>query len=246
MDCWGRFDRKTVLYFTGNRNSRVPGMEKELSRVGLGDAERQWSFPSPIDRTIRKEIPHAKNVESDGYFNCSMGHYRAIATAYHLGSEHALFLEDDIRFLNDLTEVEKAVSDLPEDYDVAMLDWFCIKKRDGSGIEKARRWRDERKVNGHWSAFDKLYSAGCYALSRRGMKGIMRAFELSATDRIVGKFRIIDHYMDRNVIGQDARLYFAGFNVAVQREMGASNSAGYRITDKYKALGIRLDQYAKA
>lgn len=246
MCCWDRFDRKTVLYFTGNRGSRVPAMENELSRIGLEGAERQWNFPCPLDRTIRKMIPHEGGVERDGYFNCSMGHYRAISTAYHLGAEHALFMEDDIRFLNDTSEIECAVAALPDDYDVAMMDWFCIKKRDGSGIALARGWRDERRVNAYWSEFDRLFSAGCYALSRIGMERIMLGFELSATDRKNGKFRIIDHYMDRNVIGNGARMYFAGKNIAIQREIGSSNSSGYDIAEKYKALGIRMEDYAEA
>lgn len=246
MKFWDRFDRKTVLYFTGNKNSRVPKMEKELERVGLSDIERQWNFPCPVDRTIRKNISLEGSVDKDGYFNCSMGHYRAIATSYHLGASHALFVEDDIRFLKDVHEIELAVSNLPEDYDLAMLDWFCIKKKDGSGAVRARKWREERKVNDCWSEFDKLFSAGCYALSRKGMEQIMHAFEISATNRRMGKFRIIDHYMDRSVIGSDSKMYFAGFNVAIQREIGSSNSSGYGITEKYKSLGIMLDKYAPA
>lgn len=244
MGCWDIFDRKTVMYFTGNRNSRVPEMEKELERVGLSDAERQWNFPCPIDRTIRKKIPHDYGVEKDGYFNCTMGHYRAIATSYHLGARHALFMEDDIRFLNDTDEIGRAMEDLPKDYDLAMLDWFCIKKKDGSGIERAKRWREDRRVNGHWSEFDKFYSAGCYALSRNGMELIMRAIELSATDRRVGKFRIIDHYMDRNVMGIGARMYFSGKNIAIQKPIGVSNSSGYDISSKYAAVGISMSDYS--
>lgn len=246
MTCWDRFDGKTVLYFTGNKGTRVPMMEKELARVGLDDAVRQWQFPTPLDNVVRSNVQHSNGVKRDGYFNCSMGHYRAIATAYYRGLDHALFIEDDIRFLKDVDAIEQAVNDLPDDYDLAMLDWFCIKKKDGSGIGIAKRYRDERRVNRHWSEFDKFYSAGCYALSRKGMERIMLAIELSATDKKIGMFRIIDHYMDRNVIGAESRLYFASTNIAIQRQIGASNSSGYDIAGKYRSLGIRLEDYAEA
>ena len=72
-ECWNRFDRKVVLYFTGNKDTRVPGMERELSRVGLEDADRQWQFPSPLDRVLLRNIRHIPCVENKGFFNSSMG-----------------------------------------------------------------------------------------------------------------------------------------------------------------------------
>lgn len=244
--CWDRFDRKTVLYFTGNKDTRVPSMEKELERVGLADAERLWQFPSPLYKTLLRHITHIPCLEHGGWFNSSMGHYRAIATAYHLGFEHALFMEDDMRFLKDLTEVDKIVRALPDDYDVALLDSFFKYWKEGTvNAEVMAKWRDERKVNEQWAEFDALYSLGCYALSRNGMKRMMFAFEAVETARSIGRMRIGDHFLSRDILGKGMRMYFARKNVAVQRDMGKANSPTSDIANKYVAMGLNFDDYSE-
>jgi len=248
MSCWDRFDRKVVLYFTGNKDTRVPGMEKELARVGLEDADRQWQYPTPLDGVFLRSVRHIPCLEQKiGLFNATMGHYRAIATAYHLGCESVLIIEDDIRFLKDKSDIEDSVAAIPEDYDMALLDSFYRtwgdKKANSSEMSS---WRDGRKANDLWSEFDMLCSGGCYALSRRGMKRMMFAFEAVETRKGIGKMRVSDHFNNRSILGADTRMYFARKNVAIQRDMGASNTPASEITGEYLDMGLDLDEYEEA
>lgn len=245
-----RFARKTVLYFTGLKN-RVEGMEAELARVGLADAQRQWQFPSPFDKVLLRNVKHIPCFDGGargmGYFNSSMGHYRAIATAFHLGCDSVLVMEDDVRFLKDVAKVAEIMDALPDDFDVALLDsFFMTRDKNAVNAEVMAKWRDERKVNEHWAEFDSLYSLGCYALSRRGMEKMMFAFEAVQTAPKIGMIRIADHFLKRGILGRDMKLYFARRNVAVQREMGAANSPPSDIRKKYEEMGLDLADYAEA
>lgn len=247
MKCWDRFERKVVLCFTGLKD-RAPKIEAELERAGLGKWETQWQFPSPLDKTLLRGMRHIGCLDwKIGYFNSSMGHYRAIATAYHMGCGSVLVMEDDIRFLNDRTKIAQALSALPADYDVALLDsFFKTREKDAVNAEVMAKWRRERAVNKWWAEFDSLYSLGCYALSRRGMERMMFAFEAVETAPKIGKMRIADHFLNRKILGSDTRMYFARKNLAIQREMGAANSPPSDIRKKYEEMGLDLSEYAEA
>lgn len=244
MSCWDRFDRKVVLYFTGNKDTRVPGMERELKRVGLDDADRQWQFPSPLDNVLLRSIRHIPCVEKKGFFNSSMGHYRAIATAYHLGCSSVLILEDDIRFLSDLKEIDKFVDSIPQNYDVALLDLFAGWMKNTTP-ETLKSLREKRRANENWASFDEMRSLGCYALSRKGMQKMMFAFEAVETAKNIGKMRICDHFLDRRILGADTKMYFAIKNVAIQKDIGNPNS-DMSITNRlYREMGIDPSFYSE-
>ena len=243
MSCWDRFDRKVVLYFTGNKDTRVPGMERELARVGLDDADRQWQFPSPLDKVLLKNMSHESDVEQRGYFNASMGHYRAIATAYHLGCSSVLVLEDDIRFLKDLSEMRKFVDSIPADYDVALLDLFAGWMKNTTP-ETLKVFREKRSVNECWASFDEMRSMGCYALSRKGMQKMLFAFEAVETARHIGKMRICDHFLDRKILGADTKMYFPVKNVAMQKNIGNANSNINKMGKIYSDMGVVRSEYA--
>lgn len=242
LRCWDRFDRKVMLYYTGNRLTRTPQMENELDRVGLGCADRQWQFPSPIDRVLLMSMAHIPSCERGGYFNCSMGHYRAIATAYHLGCESVLIMEDDISFLKDLSKIQEIVEDLPDDYDVAMLDSFAIAMKNVNA-DTVRQLRDGRRVSRHWAEFDELRSCACYALSRRGMARMKFCYEAVETARDIGKMRISDHFLNRRYLGRDTKMYFAVKNVAVQRDMAGAMSQKDGIQKCYADMGLDMSEY---
>lgn len=238
-DMWDVFDRKVVLYFTGNKGTRVDGMESELERVGLSDADRQWNFPNPLDKVLLRNLGHIPSIERGGYMNCTMGHYRAISTAYHMGCRSVLIMEDDIRFLIDIGEIEKVLESMPADYDLVMLDYFyrhCDKK---TGC--VERWKVERKVNDDWAEFDMMHSAGCYALSKRGMERILNCYHATTNKR--DALRICDHYFDRGRLGEDTKMYFPVRNMCVQVDTGAANTKG-SVASRYIATNVDLSKYA--
>ena len=245
--CWDRFASKTIIYFTGHKDTRVPHMEAELKRVGLRDASRQWQFPSPLNKPFMKSLKHVPMLEHGGWFNCSMGHYRAIATAYHLGCDSVLVMEDDIRFLNDTAKIAEVVNTLPSDYDIAL---FECSYRDGMwhDREKYIEWRDNRKVNDNWAEFDRMYSMACYALSRKGMESMLFCYDAVVTEPKIGMLRPCDHFMNREMLrgGKRLKMYFNRKNICIQQRMGKASSDMDVMFGRYVNMGLNLDDYADA
>lgn len=240
--CWDRFGRKTVLYFTGNKDTRVPSMEKELKRVGLDDADRQWQFPSAFDGFFMRVLPHSA-MSRTGYMNNALGQYRAIATSYNLGCRNMLIIEDDIRFMKDISVVERVVESLPDDYDIAMFD--CCYRSNWGWDDESRyiEWRDKRKINEDWSEFDRMFSAGCYALSSVGMRRIMSCYEAAAKNMGEGRIMVSDHYLDRDILGKDTKMYFNRENICIQKRFGNALSEVDVIYERYNKMGLDIDKY---
>lgn len=242
IDCWDRFDRKTLLAFTEYKD-RYPLMMKELDRVGMRDVNVQWQFPSPFNDMLLETVRHEPWMNA-GYMSNAMGHYMAISTAYYLGCKNVLIMEDDIRFLKDIRQVGEFVEALPEDFDVAKLD-YIFKDYGGGGVtpERLDAWISERKANGYWSEFDSLYSTGCYALSRKAMERMMFCFEAVQTAKRVGKLRVIDHFHDRNIIGLDLKMYIPRRHMCIQRKFGDSVTAYKEIEKRYNAMKVVWSDY---
>ena len=168
-----------------------------------------------------------------------MGHYRAIKTAYELGCAHSLIMEDDIRFLKDLRQVEDIVSDLPDNYDVALFDVFKPQKL---SFEEWKNNAKNRKVSKHWCSFDNMRSFACYAMSRRGMARWICLWEEAF--RPGGYLRVADQYMNRAIFGSNMKMYHAVVNACIQAPVGTacSGNSGCHM-DKYRQYGLDASSY---
>lgn len=238
ISSWDRFDFKAVCLFTGYKD-RAASIGNELERVGLGDSERLWQFPTPLDSVLIRNVRGGMGLRP-GFFNCGMGHYRAIKTAYETGAGHSLIMEDDIRFLKDLDLISEIVDDLPDDYDVALLDAFKSAKMTFD------EWRGYQKckVSKHWCRFSNARSFACYAMSRRGMARWIKLWEDAFRTR--GKLYVCDQYMRRDRFGSDMNMYLAYPNVCIQADVGGaacSGRAGCHVW-KYKEYGLNPSDYA--
>jgi hypothetical protein len=242
MSCWDRFDRKTLVTFTGNRYTRVPGLVNELRRVGMDGFDVLWQFPNPFNAVLMNSVKHDKWIHHGGYFNCTMGHYRAIQTAYNLGCSEALFMEDDIRFLKDTGEISEIVNSLPKDYDLATFD-PSYRSWPTDQLADFLSWRERRKVNEHWAEFDAMFSMGCYALSRKGMEKMLACYDSAVAPKNRGTLRVCDHYLERAALGKDAKLYFARKNACMQTRMGPASSNMNTIEKRYVNMGLRFSDY---
>ena len=237
---WDRFDRKTLLTFTGYQN-RVEEVVSEISRVGMNGVNVQWQFPNPFESVLIGNLRHKKGLDLPGYMNCTMGHYSAVKTAYHLGLKTCLIMEDDIAFLKDIDEIRTIVNAIPEDFDVAMLDWFATSP--GFPPESVKKCIEDRSANEHWAEFEAVRSCGCYALSRRAMEKFIWLNEAAVTSPAVGKMRICDQFFEKAFMGCDMKMYLSKKNVAVQRRTTVHNSNFDLIADAYKAMGIDVSEY---
>lgn len=239
---WDRFQRKTVLTFTGYRD-RAEAVMSEIARVGMSSVNVQWQFPNPFEEILVRHLSHKKGLDRQGYMNCTMGHYSAIKTAFCLGMETCLVMEDDIAFLKDIGEMEAIVCALPEDYDVAMLDWFATSP--GYPPESVKKCIRDKSVNRYWAKFDAVRSCGCYALSRRAMEKLIWLNEAAVTNPKIGKMRICDQFFEKRFMGDGMRMYLSKKNVAIQRHTMVHNSNFDMISMAYKSMGIDASEYGE-
>lgn len=240
--CWDRFGRKTLLTFTGYKD-RVAGVMSELERIGMKGVNVQWQFPNPFDRFLLTHLRHIPCLEKGGYMNCTMGHYAAIKTAFHLGVRNCLILEDDIRFLRNAEEISKTVNALPDDFDIALFDLVAI-SMGNCGPEDVIRMRADSRVNERWMRFYNMRSMACYALSRRAMERIIWLNEAAVTEPRIGKLRICDHFLNEKYMLPGMNLYCACENVAVQKKMGEANSDMDSFCQAYQGMGVDMSRYA--
>lgn len=169
---WDRFDRKTVLAYTGNQD-RIAKLLPEFARVGLNDVNIHWNFDNRWIKEILFANIDLKVNKKPVILNNAFGHYAIIKTSYELGCASCLIMEDDIRFLRDVSLIRKILNDLPDNYDVAMLDSF-VHGREGNGISIGKN------ATKYWHSFrhdDRATSAACYALSREGMERFISFYE---------------------------------------------------------------------
>lgn len=238
MKVWNRFDFKAVSLFSGHKE-RAQSVKAEFDRVGL-EVTPFWGCQTGYDAVIERNIRHSRMVGNGAYLNITLKHLQMVKTAYELGAEHALFFEDDIRFLKDLELLEQIVVALPRDFDVALFDWVHRNKAtddDYLAIAGTAQGQDPRL----WVPFRDLRSCAFYALSRRGMERYVRILEGPAFG--MSKLKICDqHWWD---ILQDRELkgYCAVPCAGVQGVPGGASPYD-DMWKRYYRSGIRRGEYA--
>lgn len=210
-------------------------MREELLRVGL-EAEVLWSFPNPFERALAKSLK--MGFDSAAYLNMDMSHYRAIKTARELGAKSLLIMEDDCRFLKDVSRLEEGLSALPQDYDVAMLDSFnywCYREEEHRKLLSGR-------VNDWWCRCAvKRCSTACYALSGKGIERFVELYEAAAVGK--EKLLVCDQYFEERWL-KGLNFYCAFPNLAIQCRTPKTTSGYETIAGIYKAEGLREEDYA--
>ena len=206
--CWTKFEYIACICFTGYIE-RQKKISDELSRVGiLGRTNFFWDFPSPFTSVLSKNI--CRDTYHQKMFPVGYNNYRAIKTAYELGFNSILVIEDDIRFLKDLSLVTNSINILPDDYEIAMLDKnFPPDVRD-SFIKENKPV--DSFIGVSWRRFSKFHSSGCYTLSKEGMRKFISAYEKGCMNKCLVNN---DQYFNNTVF--DGRKMYASFpNLAIQ------------------------------
>lgn len=213
---WNKFNRKVVLCYTGYKE-RYESVRSELQRIGMGDVEFRFDFPSPLKDILKDHINTTNFTKNIGPFSCVIAHYSVIKQTFELGYDNLLIMEDDIRFLRDLDRISAIVETLPPDYDYAqfekakpyempMSEWLALK--------------NGPHVNKYWLPFTNLRGGGCYALSRKGMKHMIDEFERAFTSKSE-KLRSNDYLVSK---GHHLKRYFCFPSIAAQMVFSVSNS----------------------
>lgn len=244
---WGdKFDMTISLCFTGNAD-RVPSLDRELHRVGLPTGLRIWNVPSPHELRIVEALPLKRRwmLSSAGFRNSGFGHYRAVKTAYELGSKRCLVVEDDIRFLKDLDALAETVRTAP-DADVLLFD---LLKRGSENTADIRR-TCETNASGRWTApGDNPCSMACYGLNRKAMAFLVGCFEGAFDGR--WPLGIADHYFWKRWHGGQIRFACAWPLACIQVPVGVMSNTAVTFggsdpncqLDWYRELGMDLSAY---
>ena len=144
----------------------------ELTRVGIRESgifSWKLTWDSPLFDKLYQVCNFAPSV---GCMKIGFAHYMCIKEAYELGFKHILILENDNIFLKDVNKIEKILNDLPDDYDICLLDKIpAINAKYEDAVKNA--------TNESFIDIDKKFYvlANCYALSRKGMEHIIKSQE---------------------------------------------------------------------
>ena len=233
---WDIFEFKVLLCCTKYKERYLPAIN-ELKRVGITDYIPSWDIAdTPLKRILHRNITTGRHLAKLGHFSCCLAHYRAIKTAYELGCESALIMEDDIRFRKDVEEIEKTISMLPKDYDYAQ---FEIRKPAAMPDEEFTHLHTKNAINARWMRYSDLRGGGCYALSRRGMAKMIDAIEqrISNANLIL---RINDFYVSTL---SGINKYFCFPPMAVQVIVGGHDSPMTAYWSHLTNMGVKFQDY---
>lgn len=237
------FDSIWCISFTGYPE-RKNAVESELKRIGiLGSGVFNWrfTFPTIFDNILfdvtKKKLKHnnCKNVPS---MSCSLGHYGCIKTAYELGHEFTLIMEDDIRFLKDIGRIKEIIDNIPPCADIVNFDIL-----DSSSLippNQYEKYASERAYNEYFFKYINFMGGSCYALSRRAMKAICIRYEQVLAPA--------DHYISGAIfLGNDISRYAATESLCCQITYGNSvNTMLYgenSLHNNYKRLSLDYSKY---
>ena len=117
-------DRALVLGYSKNP-SDAESTVKELARVGLR-SEIFWNIQSTFQRFIPSSFMTGDYLKSPAHLSSHLGHYHVVKSALDRGFESLWVVEDDVRFLKDVTLLRSALSSIPKDADFLILDGEII------------------------------------------------------------------------------------------------------------------------
>ena len=233
---WDRFDFKAVSLFS-RYPDRANLMHREFDRVGLSDVLDVWSAPSPYTHLIEGRFPCTRMVHGVG-LSITLKHQQMVRLAYDSGAQNGLFMEDDIRFLNDQDLLSRIVNSIPRDADLALLDWLHRAKATQAEYDAIL---NQKKDSLFWVKFNDLRSAGCYFLSRRGMERYLDLLESPADQK--GKLRLCDQLWTFMVNCKGCTGYCCIPCAAAQCVPGGNTSYDYAWR-KYSGSKMNRSDYA--
>lgn len=179
------FDEVYCLHLAENYD-KYNLMMSEYERVDIKDQVKiWWTVKRKISTQIGNSIDTLHSIYYDNIkranknvygavFNCALEHYTIVKQAYLRGLNTILVLEDDIKFIDNVSAVEKAFTQLPKKWDV-------LKFYNGFNA----RQNSIPKYNGEDDLWNKIttiskseQSTACYAFNRDAMK-----FYIDSMDR---------------------------------------------------------------
>lgn len=179
------FDEVYCLHLAEN-SDKYNLMMSEYEKVGIKDQVKIWwtvkrkisaQIGNSIDTLHSTFYDKLKKTNKNIYgavFNCALEHYTIVKQAYLRGVNTILVLEDDIKFIDNISAVEKAFTQLPSQWDV--LKFYNGFNARQNSIPKYNC--EDDLWNKITTKFKSEESTACYAFNRDAMK-----FYIDSMDR---------------------------------------------------------------
>lgn len=165
----------TIFLLLANNTERRKDAIEDWQRLGILDSDIfEWKIT--VNNPFYKYIWSNPNLPAEKWWlnitnalNCTLDHYEIMLQSLALGYKKVLILEDDARFLKDISKIEYILNFMPNDYDICLLDKFSPMPKN-LYINAIKN----HKINDEFFCYDtvKLWSCACYALSEKAMQSI--------------------------------------------------------------------------
>lgn len=237
------FDAIWGITFTGYPERRK-SLETEFKRIGILDSgifNWRFTYPSIFDNILfdvtKKQLRH-NDCPNVPVMSCLFGHYGCIKTSYELGHEFILIMEDDIRFLKNVSRIKEIIEKIPPCADIVNFDALPSGPR--WNREKYVRFVEDNSYNEEFYASHGMMGAACYALSRKAMKAICIRCEQMLLP--------FDIYTSGDVyLGSDISKYASNESLCCQltygKSMNVSNFGSDSLHSPYSRKALDYSKY---
>lgn len=235
------FDR--IVCFTHLPNAaRRKAMERELDRVGIlgsGIFRFECTAPDPWERYVAEAAPRtaADDRTNMGFVNLGLATARVLREARWLGWRRVLFLEDDVRFLRDLSALEAAFAGTPWEWSIVQydkfVDWEMSPERYSSTVA-SRRIGDTGFFDGRGMF---MPSGACFAADAQGMAALLDRLESRGPRPVDGLLGAVG--VRRAVAIRNAAVQVVFGDALVRRYVGRNS---HHVA--YRPQGVDYSQYA--
>ena len=243
-ELWDKtFDGMYCIHYIPYKE-RKPHLDAEFKRIKMLDAKNfHWAYTvdSPFyDDVYEKEIAlQDREGVPKGSLIVSLEHLRCIKIAYGLGYNRILMMENDVTFIKDLDLIQKYLENIPEDADVIYFDYIFGLSKELDRYQEQK----QKKINDYYcdlESLKRIWSAGCYSLSRKGMEYVIKNQEYL----ICGP----EHYLCGSgaKFKMEQKRAFTVEPMAIQRHYDNSLRSAEidQFHRKYKLMGIDLNNYS--
>lgn len=185
-----------VVVTSPTRTACVESLKIELDRVGLDVDLFQMGVPTAWEMRLAQFCrPGGMMYSHNKMRNSTIGHFLAIKTARALGKKRILILEDDVRFIKDLSLLRYMVDSIPDKVDVLHMD--VIPTRGSEGCAEMFNRGDGAFRQPRWEICPdvRCHSFACVGFNPRGQEWVI-GIEKMWTEN--GRLRPIDAILKPN------------------------------------------------
>ena len=225
------FDHIYCLHYVKNED-RYERISKEFKRTGILDSGI-FSWHMTVDSPLKDRMYSTLNVYADyasffklpGYADLMFNHYIVMKEAISLNYNRILMFEDDIMLLKDIQQIEKTITNTPNNINIILYDYFEYYK-----IKSHIQFGNFIKLSNDDGTY---HSGAMYSIDHKTMIQYVSILEQA--------FHAIDNLW--NVIDRD-QITVAISEIPCGIQCPSKHAVSVHQTlDIYRNMGIDLDLY---